>query len=202
MSITNNQLKRMLPNNPNYAEWLDLINRYTKQYNINTRYRIACFIGQLSHESMEFRVLQENLNYSARGLRTVFGKYFPNQTIANIYARQPIKIASRVYANRMGNGSESSMDGWKYRGRGLIMITGKENYIRFANHIGKSLESTIDYMETQEGAIQSACWFWETQSLNRYCDTMSVQTLTVKINGGMNGYADRLSKIRKNLTIL
>lgn len=192
----------MLSTNPNYLEWLDLLNIYMEKYQINTKRRIACFIGQLAHESMNFTRLEENLRYRATGLRATFPLYFPSIAIANEYALQPEKIANRVYANRMGNGKESSGDGWIYRGRGLIMITGKYNVNEFAKYCEKSLKDTIDYLGTKEGALHSACWYWELKDLNKFSDKMDIVSQTKAINGGLIGYADRLKKINLNLAIL
>lgn len=145
------------------------------------------FLAQCAHESMGFKVVKENLNYSAKALLTVFPKYFKNVNV-NDYARNQEKIANRVYANRMGNSSESSGDGWKYKGRGLIQITGKANYIAF-NH-----ESDPQYLETINGAVESAIWFWNT---NKLFNTNDIKTLTKKINGGYNGLEDRIANYNK-----
>lgn len=153
--------------------------------------RIAGFLAQVAHESGGFNFVKENLNYGAKGLRAVFGKYFPTEEMALEYERQPEKIANRVYANRMSNGDEASGDGWKYRGRGLIQLTGKDNYTRFADSIGKDLEDAIEYLETAEGAVASACWFWHANRLNSYCDNDDFVGLTRRINGGTNGLEDR-----------
>ena len=153
--------------------------------------RIAAFLAQIAHESGGFNFVKENLNYGAKGLRAVFGKYFPTEEMALEYERQPEKIANRVYANRMSNGDEASGDGWKFRGRGLIQLTGKDNYSRFADSIGKDLDDTIEYLETAEGAVASACWFWNANKLNSFCDKDDFVGLTRRINGGTNGLEDR-----------
>jgi putative chitinase len=133
----------------------------------------------------------ENLNYSAKGLVGTFKKYFPTEEIAKQYERKPEKIANRVYANRMGNGDENSGDGYKYRGRGLIQLTGKFNYTKFSQSIDLSLDETVKYLETPEGAVASAGWFWDNNKLNRFCDNDDFITLTKRINGGTIGLADR-----------
>jgi putative chitinase len=160
-------------------------------YNINTINRIAAFLAQTGHESLDFTVVVENLNYSTQGLRKTFKKYFPTDALAKQYARQPEKIANRVYANRMGNGSEASGDGWKYRGKGLIQLTGKSNHAEFAQFKNLELSHIVDYLLTPEGAFESACWFWSKRGLNPIADAGDVTRVTKLINGGTNGLRDR-----------
>ena len=162
------------------------------QFEINTISRLACFLAQVGHESGGFNAVKENLNYGAKGLRGTFPKYFPTDEIATEYERQPEKIANRVYANRMGNGDEASGDGFKYRGRGLIQLTGCNNYTAFAGDIGLSLDETIDYLETYEGAAMSAAWFWWKNNLNDLADSEDMLNLTKRINGGTIGLQDRI----------
>jgi putative chitinase len=158
---------------------------------LDTKERTAAFLAQLAHESGGFNIVIENLNYSADGLLRVFPKYFPTRELATQYARNPEKIANRVYANRMKNGDEKSGDGWKFRGRGLIQITGRDNYTRFAQSLEMDLDTTVEYLETPSGASVSAGWFWDTNKLNSYCDKNDFIGLTKRINGGTNGLADR-----------
>lgn len=158
---------------------------------LENKKRIAAFLAQTAHESGGFSVTQENLNYSAKGLMGTFKKYFPNEELAKQYERKPEKIANRVYANRMKNGSEESGDGWAFRGRGLIQLTGRDNYTRFAKSVGKELTEAVRYLETPEGAVVSAGWFWDTNKLNIYCDKDDFTGLTKRINGGTIGLADR-----------
>jgi putative chitinase len=158
---------------------------------LDTKERTAAFLAQLAHESGGFNIVIENLNYSADGLLRVFPKYFPTRELANQYARNPEKIANRVYANRMKNGDEKSGDGWKFRGRGLIQITGRDNYTRFAQSLEMDLDATVEYLETPSGACVSAGWFWDTNKLNVFCDRNDFIGLTKRINGGTNGLADR-----------
>jgi putative chitinase len=132
----------------------------------------------------------------------VFSKYFQTPTIAAQYARQQQKIANRVYANRMGNGDEASGDGWRYRGRGAIQLTGKNNYIGFAHDMGMSLEDAIAYLETPEGAIMSAGWFWNNNKLNAIADKNDVTAMTKAINGGTNGLDDRARLYKLALTVV
>ena len=169
------------------------LNAAMKYYNL-TPVRAAHFFAQTGHESGEFKAFAENLNYSAKGLRGVFGKYFPTDVIATQYERQPEKIANRVYANRMGNGDEASGDGYRYCGRGLIQLTGKQNYSRFAESIDTPLEEITDFLQTFEGCVQSAAWFWEANNLNQYADSGDMLTMTKRINGGTLGLDDRTAR--------
>lgn len=172
-----------------YIEPLNTVSDYY-EISFNPK-RIAGFLSQLAHESGGFTATIENLNYSKDGLRKIFSKYFPTDDIAMQYARQPEKIANKVYANRMKNGSELSGDGWKFRGRGLIQLTGRDNYTRFAQALDMDIDSTIAYLETPNGAVASAGWFWDNNKLNQYCDSDDFITLTKRINGGTIGLADR-----------
>ena len=153
--------------------------------------RVAAFIAQIAHESGGFNFVKENLNYSSKGLMGTFKKYFPNEAIAKQYERQPEKIANRVYANRMSNGDEASGDGYKFCGRGLIQLTGRANYTKFSQDLGISLDETVKYLETPEGAVSSAGWFWDQNNLNQWCDKDDFVTLTKRINGGTIGLEDR-----------
>ncbi len=153
--------------------------------------RAAAFLAQVAHESGGFNFVKENLNYSAKGLMGTFKKYFPTEELAKQYERQPEKIANRVYANRMANGDESSGDGYRFCGRGLIQLTGRANYTKFAEDLGISIEETVAYLETPAGAVSSAGWFWDNNNLNQYCDADDFVTLTKRINGGTIGLEDR-----------
>lgn len=153
--------------------------------------RAAAFVAQIAHESGQFNFVKENLNYSAKGLMGTFKKYFPTEALAKQYERKPEKIANRVYANRMGNGDEASGDGYKFCGRGLIQLTGRNNYTKFSQDLGISLEDTVAYLETPEGAVSSAGWFWDQNNLNQWCDKDDFVTLTKRINGGTIGLEDR-----------
>lgn len=169
---------------------------------INTPLRIAHFFSQLEHES-GLVPISENLNYSANGLKTTFSKYFPTLSLANKYARQPEKIANIVYANRMGNGNVNSGEGWKYRGRGFIQITGKENYFKL--HIDTDLDcvKNPDLLLEEANAMLSACWFWKKKGLNSWADKDSIKAITLRINGGYNGLEHRkelLEKWKKELS--
>jgi len=189
--FTVDDLKQIIGNNPYANYWHDAICKICPDYEINTQERLAAFLAQCAHESGNFKFLTENLNYRWESLRKVFPKYFPTDELAKEYARQPEKIANRVYGNRMGNGPEESGDGWRYCGRGLIQLTGRENYFWFAQSIETPIEEVPEYLGTFEGAVQSACWFWETNKLNQWADKRDILTLTKRINGGTIGLEDR-----------
>ena len=172
-----------------YVDPLHTVAEYYEMY--DNKRRIAGFLAQIAHESGGFNFVKENLNYSADGLRKTFAKYFPTDELAKAYARQPEKIANRVYANRMKNGDEASGDGFRFRGRGLIQLTGRDNYTRFAQSLGIGIDETIEYLETPSGAVASAGWFWDNNGLNQFCDKDDFITLTKRINGGTIGLADR-----------
>lgn len=203
LPITKEQFSAILSGNPDAGSWYEPLQKILPKYNINTSLRISAFIAQCAHESGQFKIVIENLNYSADGLNKIFPKYFKNAgRDANAFARQPEKIANVVYANRMGNGDTASGDGWKHRGRGLIQLTGKDNYTLFAKDVGMSVDEAIAYLETKEGAIESACWFWNKNNLNSLADAQDMKTLTKRINGGFNGLEDRMKYYQKALAVL
>jgi len=179
-------------------EWYNLMKDILPDYEIDTDKRVAAFYAQCAHESANFSRLSENLNYSSDALERVFSKYFSKRGIdASDYHRQPEKIANLVYANRMGNSDSQSGDGWKYRGRGIIQLTGKYNYSRFAKYMGMDLDHVIKFLETQEGSLVSACWFWDEHDLNSYADEENIKAMTRVINGGYNGLEDRIRYYEK-----
>ena len=205
MELTKDQLKKLLPKNPYIDNWHSALSQLLPEYNINTPQRIAAFVAQCAHESGNFMVLRENLNYRAPTLRKIFPKYFPTDAMANEYASKPNKqeaIANLVYANRMGNGGPESGDGWRYAGKGLIQLTGKDNYTWFAASLQISVEEASEYLLTFEGAAQSACWFWETNNLNQWADKGDIVTLTKRINGGTIGLDDRIKHYEHALHVL
>ena len=171
-------------------KYVDPLNAAMIEFEINTPARQAAFIAQLAHESGQFSHIQENLNYSASGLLKTFGKYF-NAKTAQQYARAPQSIANRVYANRIGNGDFASGDGWKYRGRGLIQLTGRLNYQSCGKGLGIDLLSNPDALLDQSIACRSAAWFWKTNGLNELADAGKFETITRRINGGTNGSEER-----------
>ena len=193
MELTLQQFKQMLPKNPYPDQWHHALSQLLPDYEINTAKRIAAFMAQCAHESGGFLFLKENLNYKAETLSRIWPKYFPPD-VARDYASRPNKqeaIANRAYANRMGNGDEASGDGFKFCGRGLIQLTGRTNYTWFAASIGVTPEEAEEYLQTFEGAAQSACWFWETNNLNQFADSEDFITMTKRINGGTLGLDDR-----------
>lgn len=200
--LSRQQLAELLPGNPYLDYWYSALERCLPDYDINTPERVAAFIAQCAHESGEFRVLKENLNYRAVTLRKVFPKYFPNDQLAAQYAGKQEMIANKVYASRMGNGDEASGDGFRYCGRGLIQLTGKNNYQNFADSIETPVEELPEYLATFEGAVQSACWFWETNNLNQWADKGDILTLTKRINGGTIGLEDRIKHYNHALHVI
>ncbi len=193
MQVTLQQLKGLIYA-PNQAA-IDGINATLAHYNINTPLRVCHFLAQVLHESGGLKYVKENLNYSANGLLATFPTHFPNISVANQYARQPAKIADRVYADRMGNGNEASGDGWKYCGRGYIQITGKTNYSLFGTNADVDFINHPELIETPDYAAMSAGWFWNSHNLNTYADRDDIIAITRAINGGTNGLSERQAKL-------
>lgn len=204
MELTKQQLQQLLPKNKFVDHWYEVLAKLLPDYEIDTPQRIAAFIAQCSHESGGFTTIKENLNYRPESLVKLFSKYFDLST-AQRYCALPNKqeaIANRIYASRMGNGDESSGDGYKYCGRGLIQLTGKDNYFWFSASLGITPEDASEYMATFEGAAQSACWFWENNKLNQWADAGDILTLTKRINGGTIGLEDRVNHYEHALHVL
>jgi len=170
------------------------------KYSINTLNRQACFIGQCMHESGGFKLLEENLHYSSGALMRTWPSRFPDQDTADKFANNPEKIANKVYGGRMGNVEDG--DGWKYHGRGLIQLTGKDNYANCGSGLGVDLLSNPEWVATPEYASLSAGWFWNKKGLNELADVMDIETMTKRINGGTLGLDDRLNKIHRIMDIL
>jgi putative chitinase len=191
MEITADIIKSLYPQYKHPDDLAEVLTEQFDKYEINTVNRAAGFLAQCGHESNGFTVLKENLNYSAEGLNKIFHKYFPTVADATPYARQPQKIANKVYANRMGNGDEASGDGFKFCGRGAIQLTGHDNYSQFAASVGMTIDEAVADLETLDGAIESACWFWKKNGLNAVCDADDIVKMTKKINGGTIGLDDR-----------
>ena len=168
--------------------------------------RAAHFFAQTAHESGGFKAFSENLNYGAKGLRGIFGKYFPTEAMARAYERKPQKIANRVYANRMGNGDEASGEGWLFRGRGALQLTGKFNFKAFSDYIGRPDVMTNPDLVATELAFESALWFFDKNKLWSICDQgtgeAAILALTKRINGGTHGLDDRRLKTKKYATWL
>jgi putative chitinase len=182
------------------TDFADPLNKTFDTFEINTQNRLSMFLAQIGHESGDFKFLKENLNYSAQGLLGTFPKYF-DQDSAAACARQPEKIANIVYAKRMGNGDSESGDGYRFRGRGCIQITGRDNYTAFAKAMDMSLNDAVAYLETIEGACVSAGWFWSTNKLNASADKGDIKANTKKINGGTIGLDDRAARYNRLLSV-
>jgi len=175
------------------------------KFNITNPLRLAHFLAQIGHESGGFRATSENLNYSSKGLVSIFKKYFPTIQLAEAYARKPEKIANKVYANRMANGNEASGDGWKYRGRGYIQLTGKDNYNKFNSEVPEDILATPDLVATKY-PMMSAAWFFNRNNLWTICDRgaddATVTAVTKRVNGGTIGLADRIKHFREYYNLL
>lgn len=175
------------------------------KFNINTPLRLAHFLAQCGHESGGFKVTSENLNYSAKGLMGIFKKYFPTQALAESYQRQPQKIANKVYASRMDNGSEASGDGYKFRGRGYIQLTGRANYTAFGKAINEDIANNPDVVSGKY-ALLSAAWFWSKNGLNTLADggatDATVTSITKRVNGGTIGLPDRIKHFKEYYHLL
>lgn len=209
-------LKQIFPNSTeeNRAKYASPLRLAMMRYNIDNPNRIRAFLAQIGHESGQLSTVVENLNYSAKALRSVFGKYFKTDAEAQQYARKPEAIANVVYANRLGNGDTKSGDGWKYRGRGLIQITGKSNYNEasqkmYALPLGVDFVDEPELLATPEYAAQSAAWWWENAGLNAIADGLGgandievFKQITKRVNGGYNGLDDRLAIYERAKTVI
>lgn len=204
--ITLDQFKQMIPTNKEPEQWFEIAKDLFEKYNINTNLRIAGFMAQCAHESMDFTRLEENLNYKEETLLKIFPRYFgPNKRSAAEYARNPEKIANYVYmdefrSSKMGNTQPG--DGWRFRGRGIKQLTGRDNYTAFAKTVGKTAEEAAEYLETKQGAFESACWFWKTNNIEKFADADDITGMTKRINGGTIGIEDRTSRYNKAKAIL
>ena len=207
MALTKEMLAQMIPGNDRVDMWYDAIVEIFPKYDITTPERMAGFIAQCAHESNNFRSLEENLNYSESALNRVFGRYFGKAPKRNAkeYARNPEMIANYVYMDefrkyKMGNVKKG--DGWLFRGRGLKQLTGRENYTKFGKTVKMTAEKAAEYVATEKGAIESACWFWKTAKLNAIADQCDIVKMTKKINGGDIGLADRTSRYESAIELL
>jgi putative chitinase len=190
--------------NKNIQEWYEGLSEQLPKFGIVTPARVAGFVSQCQHESADFNILTENLNYGAKGLMTIFKKYYQDEALAKAHERKPQLIANRVYANRMGNGNEASNDGWKFRGRGLVQLTGRSNYTQCSRDLfgDDCLVDDPDVVaNTPEYAVLTACWFWHKNRLNDICDRGDVVLLSRRINGGTIGLADRIHHWNKCLEV-
>jgi putative chitinase len=202
--FTEDAVRQLIPKVKNFDEWYSNLLNTLPEYDIDTPKRVAAFMAQCGHESGGFTLMQENLNYSAKGLVGTFKKYFPTEAHAKPYERKPEMIANRVYANRMGNGDEASGEGWYFRGRGIVQITGKNNYTKCSQSLFESnvLVENPDLLLESEYAIHSACWFWSAARLNELADVGDIKTMTKRINGGYIGLDDRINHYNHAIEIL
>jgi putative chitinase len=202
--FTEDAVRQLIPKVKNFDEWYSNLINILPEYDIDTPHRVAAFMAQCGHESGGFTALQENLNYSAKGLVGTFKKYFPTEAVAKQYERRPEMIANRVYANRMGNGDEASGEGWYFRGRGIVQITGKNNYTKCSQSLFESnvLVENPDLLLESEYAIHSACWFWSAARLNELADIGDMKTMTKRINGGYLGLDERINHYNHAIEIL
>jgi putative chitinase len=197
------QVSMILKNNPQVTEWFAALYDILPEFDIYTRERVGSFLAQTAHESANYTILHENLNYKPESLIRVWPSRFNAQSAA-IYGRKPEMIANKVYADRMGNGNEASGDGWKYRGRGILQITGKVNYTdcSFALYGDDRLVYNPELIEEDMSvAVRSACWFWSTRHLNQFADEGNITEITKRINGGLIGLDDRVDRYTAALTI-
>lgn len=204
--FTKQHLAAMIPTNKDVDDWYDALVKILPKYGVTSKRRVAHFVSQCGHESADFRTLEENLNYSEKALNSVFGRYFgAGKRDAAEYARNPEKIANYVYMDefrksKMGNVKDG--DGWRFRGRGLKQLTGRDNYTRFGKSIGMTAEEAAEYVATPKGAVESACWFWDANKLNKIADTDDVVLMTKRINGGNIGLDDRKKRYARAMEVL
>ena len=201
-NFTQDQLQQFLPNNQHVEHWFEALSTVLPDYDISNVQRVASFLGETYVESAAYTAIQENLNYRAESLTKVWHSHFPTMEIANQYAHNPEAIANRAYASRMGNGDEASGDGWRFCGRGLIQITGRSNYQAFADSLSMDINDVPDFLQTFEGCVQSACWFWEANNLNQYADAGAIDHESRIVNGGTLGLQERRAAYERALQII
>ena len=205
--FTEEKLAKIITLNKNVHEWYDAMVVQLPQFDVTTPKRVAAFVAQCAHESADFSVLSENLNYSADALNKLFGKYFINAgRDSTPYHRKPEMIANVIYANRMGNGDTASGEGYKFRGRGPIQLTGKDNYWKFANDFFEDPETVMDdpdlVTDDVPTSLYSALWFWNKNNLNKFADADDIKGMTKVINGGYIGLEDRIKNYEHAIEIL
>jgi putative chitinase len=204
--ITAEQFHYLFPRAQDPESWAASMQEVFPTYDINTPKRVAAFLAQCGHESGGWTVFEENLNYSAQGLNGIFKKYFPTIESATPYARHPEMIANKIYANRMGNGGPETGDGYKYRGRGPIQLTGKDNYRAFAKEMFDDWENLFENPDwvtaDRDFALMSAIWFWNKNKLNVQADSGDIKLMTKKINGGYIGLEDRIKHYEECINLL
>lgn len=204
-AFSKDKLQACVPGNNKITDWYDVICQVLPEYQIITWQRVSQWLAQMGHESGDFRVLTENLNYSADALQRVWPRHFPTADIATQYARQPERIANSAYANRMGNGPESSGDGWRFRGRGLVQVTGRSNYTDASRALygdEQILLKEPHILSEPDGAIRSACWYWNSRKINGVADREDTEAVTKLINGGTHGLADRQARYARAAAVL
>jgi putative chitinase len=204
--ITAEQFKHLFPRAQDHQGWADAMNNVFPTYNINTPARVASFLAQCGHESGGWTVFEENMYYSAQGLTKIFPKYFPTIESAAVFAKKPEMIANNIYANRMGNGAPESGDGYRFRGRGPIQLTGRSNYTAFAKEMFEDWQNVVDNPDwvtaDRDFALMSAIWFWNKNGLNKEADAGDIKTMTRKINGGYIGLEDRIKHYNEAIHLL
>ena len=205
--FTEDKLRQILKRNKNVGEWYQAMVVQLPQFDVTTPKRVAAFVAQCAHESADFTVLSENLNYSADALNKLFGKYFIKAgRDAAPYHRKPEMIANVIYANRMGNGDTASGEGYKFRGRGPIQLTGKDNYWKFASDFFEDPETVMDdpdlVTDDIPTSLYSALWFWNKNNLNKYADAGDIKGMTKVINGGFIGLEDRIAHYDHAIEVL
>ena len=205
--FTAKQLRVLLSGNPETQEWFDAMSEILPKYGIDTPERVAGFVAQCAHESNNFRSLEENLNYSEQALNSVFGRYFgEGKRNAAEYARNPEKIANYVYQDEFRSkagalGNTQPGDGWRFRGRGLKQLTGRNNYAAFGKTVGMTADEAAEYVATKQGALESACWFWDTAKCNDFADKLDIVGMSKRINGGTIGLEDRQRRWEQALAV-
>jgi len=205
--FTEEKLAKILTRNKKVHEWYDAMVVQLPQFDVTTPKRVAAFVAQCAHESADFSVLSENLNYSADALNKLFGKYFIKAgRDSTPYHRKPEMIANVIYANRMGNGDTASGEGYKFRGRGPIQLTGKDNYWKFANDFFEDPETVMDdpdlVTDDVPTSLYSALWFWNKNNLNKFADAGDIKGMTKVINGGYIGLEDRIKHYEHAIHVL
>lgn len=201
------QFSKMIPRNNEPEKWYSIAIPLFEKYQVNTSKRLAAFMAQSGHESLDFKVLQENLNYTADRLYQIFSGFFTNRSHAQQFHRKPELIANFVYddrhparKNKIGNIYDG--DGWKFRGSGIIQLTGRWNYLEFADYMNMTIDEVVAYIRTKKGALESALWFWTKNHLNELADRDDIVSISKRVNGGEHGLQDRINRYNRNKELL